>query len=137
MKFLPPLFLAFALVALTVTPGGAQGVEGSSAESFTPEAQISDASAFDAAVTSHERGVERTRGELSELLAHDAVRALAAERGIDMERVEEAASTLSDEAVKGVAGHVSEAFAAVQNRTYITISATTLIIILLILILVT
>jgi hypothetical protein len=137
MKFLPPLFLAFALVGLTFTPGGAQGVEGSNTESLTLETQISDTGAFDAAVTSHERAVDRTRGELSELLAHDAVRELAAERGVDMERVEEAASTLSDEAVKGVAGHVSEAFAAVQNRTYITISATTLIIILLILILVT
>jgi hypothetical protein len=137
MKLLPPLSFALVFLALAVTPGVAQGVEGSSAGTITQEAQISGADAFDAAVTSHQREVDRTRGELRELLAHDAVRELAAERGIDMDRVEEAASTLSDQEVKGVAGHVSESAAVVQNRTTITISATTLIIILLILILVT
>lgn len=137
MRIVAPLFFAFALVALAVTPGWAQGVEGSSAEAVAQEAHISDASALDAAVTSHQRGVERARGELNHLLAHDAVRELAAERGMDMERVEEAASTLSDQAVEGLAGHISEAVAVVRDRTTITISATTLIIILLILILVT
>ncbi|TVR56909.1 MAG: hypothetical protein EA421_02125 [Gemmatimonadales bacterium] len=137
MKLVPPIFLALILAALIVTPGWAQGVEGSNAEAIAQEVQTSDASAFDAAVTSHQSELDRTREELSELLAHDAVREFASERGMDMERVEEVASTLSDQEVQGMAGHVSEAVAAAQNRTTLTISATTLIIVLLILILVT
>lgn len=89
------------------------------------------------AVTSHERSVDRTRGELTVLLESHQVQAVAQERGISMERVQSAASTMTDEEVHRAAPLVEGAKAALQSGGYITVSVYTVIIVLLLLILLT
>lgn len=103
----------------------------------TDHAQIADAALLDAAVSGHESAADLTRSNLADLLDRDDVRQIAEDRGIDIERVASAASTLSDEEASAVAPLLERTMEAVRQTGTITIGVTTLIIILLILILVT
>ncbi|CAN5710701.1 hypothetical protein BH23GEM11_BH23GEM11_15530 [soil metagenome] len=100
------------------------------------EAAVADAATLEAAVSSHERGADRARSQLADLLNRDEVRALAEARKIAMDRVEERAATLSDEELSRMESMVAEASAALDLSRTITISVTTVIIILLLLILI-
>jgi hypothetical protein len=130
MRVLPTLALTLLLALATAAPVMAQ-------QPTAPEGQIVDGAALEAAVTGHERAGDRTRAELSAVLSRDDVRELAAERGIDLDRVEERASSLSDQQLADLAPLVSEAAALPQERITVTISVATIIIILLLLILLT
>jgi hypothetical protein len=103
----------------------------------TDGAQIADAAFLDAAVTAHQSAADFTRTNLADLLDRDDVRQVAEDRGIDLERVASAASTLTDDEASAMAPLVERTIEAVRQRGTITIGVTTLIIILLILILVT
>jgi hypothetical protein len=97
---------------------------------------VVNAAALEAAVTDHERGSDRTRADLADLLAHDDVREIAEARGFDLDHAAAAVETLSDSQMAAAAPLVERATAALQRGT-ITISATAVIIILLLLILLT
>jgi hypothetical protein len=117
--------------ALFAAPVAAQEASQPDGSSFIGSSEI------ETAVTSHESSLERTRGELTALLESDEVRAVAQERGVSMERLQSAASSMSDEDVHRAAPLVEQAKAALQSGGYITISVYTVIIILLLLILLT
>lgn len=95
--------------------------------------------AMDAAVSGHELAADRQRAELGELLSHPEVRAIARDRGIDMDRVETAAAGLSDTQMNELAPLLAKAAAAAQNGGLgtVTISVGAIIIVLLLLIVLT
>lgn len=99
--------------------------------------QIFGSSAMESAVADHEAAADRQRGVLADLLARDEVREVARDRGIEMEKVESAASTLSDEELEELSPLLAEAAEAMRQGNTITISVYTVIIILLLLILLT
>ncbi len=98
---------------------------------------ILDRGAIEAAVLDHTPEVEHQRRALGDFLGTPEVRDVAEDRGIDLSRVEAAASTLSDEEVAAVHPLVEKASEAMQQRNTITISVYTVIIFLLLLILLT
>jgi hypothetical protein len=123
--------------ALALLLGAAALLAAEAAPALAQDAGAADRAALEAAVVSHERAADRTRAELQGLLSHERVQAVAAQRGIDLERVAERAATLSDEELAQVAPLVAESSAAVAQSRTITISVYTIIIFLLILILIT
>ncbi len=123
--------ILFLVSALFAAPAAAQEAAQSDGPLFLGASQMENA------VTNHESSLDRTRGDLSILLESEEVRTAAQERGISMERLQSAASTLSDEEVHRAAPLVEEAKAALQSGGYITISVYTVIIVLLLLILLT
>jgi hypothetical protein len=127
----------FALVAGAITSLSVGTAPILAQESGPVNAAVADAATLQAAVTSHERGTDRSRSRLANLLGQEEVRSLAEARGIDMDRVEERAATLSDEELSGMESLVTEAAAALDLNRTITISVSTVIIILLLLILIT
>jgi hypothetical protein len=86
MRAIRTLSLAFLLGALAASPLLAQDA--------SDGARIADGAALDAAVTSHERGADRTRAQLFGVLDRDEVREVASERGIDLDRVRGKTATL-------------------------------------------
>lgn len=135
MNTLRPLALALfagaiAFASFGTAPALAQNASGA-------DATLLDAATLESAVIGHERAADRTRARLAELLSSEQVRAIAAQRGVDMERLEERASTLSDRELAQVEPLVAEAAAAVAQSRTVTISVYTIIIFLLILILIT
>ncbi|TVP58055.1 MAG: hypothetical protein EA351_04635 [Gemmatimonadales bacterium] len=102
-----------------------------------PGPVILDRSAVEAAVLGHTSKAELQRGQLGDFLATPEVREVAEDRGLDLSRIEAAASTLSDEEVSAVHPLVEKASEAMQQRNTITISVYTIIIFLLLLILLT
>jgi hypothetical protein len=127
----------FALLAGAITTFSVGTAPILAQESAAVNAAAADAATLEAAVTSHERGADRSRSQLARLLVQDDVRALAEARGVDMDRVEERAATLSDEELSRMESVIAEASAAMDLNRTITISVTTVIIILLLLILIT
>jgi hypothetical protein len=125
------------LLALALLTGAIASASAGATPVLAQDAAVLDAATLEAAVTGHERAADRTRARLGELLAHDGVRAIAERRGLDMERVEERAGTLSDRELAQVEPLVAEASAAMAQSNTITISVYTIIILLLILILIT
>ncbi len=123
--------LALVLTLFVAVPAAAQDVDGFSGK------RVVDASFMDATVAGHESAAERDRVTLAELLENDQVQELAQDRGIAMERVQSAASTLSDQELQEISPLLAEAIEAIQSGGYITISVYTVIIILLLLILLT
>ncbi|GEM_PF-1924651 len=123
--------VALLLGLFIVAPAAAQQVSGAEGD------RILSSSAMDAAVSDHESAADRQRSELAQLLARDEVREVAGERGIEMERVKSAASTLSDEDLAELSPLLAEATEAMRQGGTITISVYTVIIILLLLILLT
>jgi len=129
MRTLGTLSLALLLALAGAAPGAAQqSAEAEDQRSLSFEA-------LDAVAADHESQATRQRAQLDELLAGDAVRELAGDRGIDMQRVATAAAGLSDAQVSAVTPMVATIAAAAPGT--ITIGVGTLIVILLILILVT
>lgn len=102
-----------------------------------PVSLAPDAGALESAVLSHAESGEATRQDLMEFLESDAVRHVAEERGLSMERIRGSAATLSDRQVQATAPLLERAMEAVQSGGTITISVYTVIIILLLLILLT
>jgi hypothetical protein len=129
--------LAQEATGTTTWEAAAQFDEARPDDARSADARIADADLLEAAVTSHERAADRTRADLAELLSNDEVRDLATARGLSIERLEDAAATLSEQELTQVAPLVSEVTAALQERITVTISAVTIIIILLLLILLT
>lgn len=123
--------LALVLTLFVAVPASAQEADGFSGE------RVVDASFMDAAVAGHESAADRDRATLTQLLENDRVQELAENRGIIMERVQSAASTLSDQELEEISPLLAEAAEAMQSGGYITISVYTVIIILLLLILIT
>jgi hypothetical protein len=94
--------------------------------------------AADTLLVTHEATIAQQRADLAALLAHPGVRDLARLRGVDMDQVEAAAASLSEDQLSQVAPLVSKATPLVQrNMGTVTISVAALIIALLILILIT
>jgi len=126
-------FLALVLVAFAVAPLQAQ--EGPVAENREPG--ITDQ--LVSLVASHASVSDRQRNEVTSFLLRADVREIAQNRGIDMNRVQAAAGTMSNTQIGEVAALVA-ALAPVQDGRgmgSVTISVAAVIIILLILILVT
>lgn len=125
--------MAFVLLLgfFAAGPAAAQQAAGDSGD------RILDRSAMETAVADHESAADRQRSVLADLLARDEVRDVARDRGIEMERVESAASTLSNEELEELSPLLAEAAEAMRQRSTITISVYTVIIILLLLILLT
>lgn len=132
MRIFRTLSLMFLFVALGATSALAQQ------SSYTGGGHTLSSSALDAALAGHESVAEQQRAQLTDLLSRTEVKDVARDRGINMERVESAAAGLSDSQVRAVAPLVATVMG--QDRGglgTITISAVTLIVILLVLILVT
>jgi len=127
----------FALVAAAITSLSVGTAPVLAQESGAVNAAVADVATLEAAVTSHERSADRSRIRLANLLVKDEVRALAEARGIDMDRVEEQAASLSDAELARMESMIAEAAAALDLSRTVTISVTTVIIILLLLILIT
>jgi len=129
MRTLVTTFLLLLLALAGAAPGSAQQFEGAQ------DHQSLSFEALDAAVSGHETQASLQRAQLDQLLAGDAVQAVAEERGIDMKRVAAAAAGLSDAQVSATTPMVATIAAAAPGT--ITIGVGTLIVVLLILILVT
>jgi len=122
-----------SLTLLLALAGAAPGVAQQTAEAEDHRSLSFEA--LDAVAAGHESQATQQRAHLDELLAGDAVREVAQDRGIDMQRVATAAAGLSDAQVSAVTPMVATIAAAAPGT--ITIGVGTLIVILLILILVT
>lgn len=131
MKIFTNLSFALILLALAAAPSWAQ--QSPPAES----ANILDHGLLATTLADHESSVDQQRARLAGLLARDDVRETAADRGIEMERVEAAAAGLSDAQVEAVSPLV-ESIQSSSNGGLgtVTIGVGLLIVILLVLILV-
>jgi hypothetical protein len=91
--------------------------------------------AMDGGVDDHESAVEQKRAELAHLLTQPRVQELAHARGINIDQVESAASSLSDQQMEEVAPLVAEVTPFMQNRLgSVTVRVATVVTILLVLI---
>jgi hypothetical protein len=133
MRVLRALSLTLLFTAMGAVPVLAQQASGERNVSPTMSA-----SALDAALTAHSSAADRARLQLAEVLSSSEVQSVAADRGIDMNRVEAAAAGLSDAQVQAVAPLVTALLPQSSGGMgTVTISVVALILILLVLILVT
>lgn len=123
------LFITFALWA---GPAQAQTIG-----EQEPASGLGSSTELEESVLAHELKGERVRDDLSRFLERDEVATIARNRGIQLNRVSEAAASLSDAQAQSVAPMLERAEAALQRGGTITISVYTIIIILLLLILLT
>ncbi|TVP57287.1 MAG: hypothetical protein EA351_06115 [Gemmatimonadales bacterium] len=130
MRTLTTSSIALVIGLLIAAPAAAQ------VSPADEDGRILTSATMDAALTGHESIADQQRAELSQLLATPQVQALAVDRGIDMDRVESAASSLSDDEVEALAPLMEKATAMAQNMGSVTISVAAIIIILLVLILI-
>lgn len=131
MRMTLQMVSVLALSLLVAIPASAQDMSSSSGSEILPP------DALGSTLAAHESAPDRARAKLDRILSHESVRSAADERGIDMDRVESAASTLSDEEVSRLAPVLEDLSEALVQNGSITISVTAIIIILLLLILLT
>lgn len=101
------------------------------------ESHAVDRSELDRAVAEHDAGADAKREAIRSVLEHPEVQRVAESRGIDMERVEDAAETLEGEALATAAVQAERVqHALAGGDASITITTTALLIALLILIII-
>lgn len=117
------------LLALIATFGLATGVQAQQAQDREVRQELR-------ALVAEDDGGEADRAVVAEFLERDDVKQVAAERGIDLERLDDAVRTLDAREAATLAQHVQNVKAQLAGGDTLVISATTVIIILLILILI-
>lgn len=115
-------FTACLSLLLIVAPAPAQGQ------------QVVGGADLNAAVVDRADEVERDREQLRSLLQRDEVRSLGSERGVDMDRLDDAIGALSGADLDRLAPLVQQINGELVGGQAIRLSATTIIIILLLII---
>jgi hypothetical protein len=115
-------FLACLVFLLIVATGTAQ------AQQVVGEADLN------AAVVDRADAAELDRQELRALLQRDDVRRLVSERGIDLDRLEDAIGTLGGADLERIAPLVQQVNGELVGGQAITLTATTIIVVLLLII---
>jgi hypothetical protein len=100
------------------------------------QARVVGTDELNAAIVDRADATAQQRAQLNGLLERREVQAAAAERGVDLERVQDAAGTLSDAQLDLVMPLVQAITADLAGGQVLTITTTTLIIILLLVILI-
>ncbi len=124
--------LLLIICALWAGPAQAQAIG-----EREPGSGLGSSAELEESVLGHELEGERVRDDLSRFLEREEVATIARNRGIQLDRVSEAAASLSDDQAQAIAPMLERAEAAMQRGGTITISVYTIIIILLLLILLT
>lgn len=108
----------------------------SAAQLLAQQARVVGSDELNAAVLDHAAAAERERARLSSLLERPDVADIAERHGLDIDRVRDAAATLSAEDLKRLAPLTQGITGELVGGQTLVISATTLIIILLLVILI-